>query len=121
MATLDGKGLQEQLRQKRLSNLYYCFGSDTLAVENCVRRIIKAAGGSATRIDGTQPDLDALSDEVQLCPMLTDYNCIHIHDCNMETLREPQRKAMLALLEEVGPQTVLIFDVTGFKDILNIK
>ena len=114
MAILDAKGLQEQLRQKKLSNLYYCYGSDTLAVENCVRRIVRAAGGSVTRLDGTQLDLDTLSDEVQMCPMLSEYNCIHIHDCNMEQLREGQRKALTALLEEVGSSTILIFDVTGF-------
>lgn len=116
MAVLDEKGLQAQIKSGKLSNLYYFYGSDILAAENCVKKIVKAVGGAenVTRLDGQNLDISQLADEAELCPMFAEYNCIHIHDCNMETLSEHDRKALLSVLEQVSGQTILIFDVTGF-------
>ena len=116
MALIDEKNLQNQIKAGELSNLYYFYGSDILAVENCVRRIIKAVGGAEniTRLDGQNLDLNQLAEEAELCPMFAEYNCIHIHDCNMESLRENDRKALLEILKQVSGQTILMFDVTGF-------
>lgn len=115
MVLTDEKGLQNQLKAG-LSNLYYFYGSDILGVENCVKRIIKAVGGveNITRLDGQNLDLNQLAEEAELCPMFAEYNCIQIHDCNLETLKEAERKALMQIAENVSGQTVLIFDVTGF-------
>ena len=52
--------------------------------------------------------------------MFSEYNCIQVHDCNADSLREEQLKQLLELLKTVGGATVLIFDVTGF-DVKNGK
>ncbi|MDE5769637.1 MAG: hypothetical protein K2H82_09655, partial [Oscillospiraceae bacterium] len=85
-------------------------------VQQAVEFIRKAMGGTEnlTKLDGQNLNLEQLGDEIQLCPMFTEYNCIYIHDCNMDQLRESERKNLLKILEEVPPQTVLLFDVTGF-------
>ncbi|MBR1528950.1 MAG: DNA polymerase III subunit delta [Oscillospiraceae bacterium] len=116
MAQLDEKSLQNQIKSGQLSNLYYFCGSDLVAVENCVRRMIKAVGGAenVTRLDGQNLDLNQLAEEIELCPMFAEYNCIQIHDCNAETLRENDRKFLLEIIKQVSGQTILIFDVTGF-------
>lgn len=118
MAVLDARGLQEQIKNGRFSGLYYLYGSDVAAVEQNTARLLKAiAGGepdSITKLDGTDLDVSRLAEEAELCPMLADYNCIRIHDCNMESLREEQRKALLAVAEQTAGQTILVFDVTGF-------
>lgn len=116
MAILDAKRLQEQLKAGQISNLYYCYGSDVMQVSACVQQILRAAGDpdSATKLDGSTLDVSALADEAELCPMFADRNCIWIHDLNMETAREDVRKGVLAVAENVPPQTVLVFDVTGF-------
>ena len=46
--------------------------------------------------------------------MFADWNCIWIHDLNMESVREDVRKGVMAVLEHISPRTVLVFDVTGF-------
>jgi len=119
MGILDAKGLQAQLKKGQIENLYYFYGSDLLQVENCVKKLITQVTGSAdsdsvTRLDGASLNLSQLADEAELCPMFADYNCIVIHDCNMETMREDARKSLREILENVAENTVLNFYVTGF-------
>ena len=118
MPVLDIRGLNEHLKGKHFSNLYYCYGSDIFQAEQCTRKIIKAVTGgepdSVTKFDGTALDVSTLADEAELCPMFSDYNCIWIHDLNMESVREDVRKAVRSIAEHVAEQTIIIFDVTGF-------
>ena len=116
MAIIDSRALQEQLKNGRLSNLYYFYGSDVLQVDACVKRVLKATGDpdGVTKLDGGSLDVSVLADEAEMCPMFADWNCIWIHDLNMESVREDVRKGVMAVLENVSPQTVLVFDVTGF-------
>lgn len=117
MAIVDARGLQGQLRDKKISQLYYVYGGDVLQVEHSVKKLIKAVAqdmDSVTKFDGAALNLSELADEAELCPMFADYNCILIHDCNMESMREDQRKTLRSILEQVSEATVLIFYVTGF-------
>lgn len=117
MPILDAKGLQGQLKNGTIERLYYFYGSDILQVESCVKKLLKAVGGdgdSVTRLDGANLDLDQLADEAELCPMFADYNCIVVHDCNLESMREDARKTLRSILENVADSTVLVFYVTGF-------
>lgn len=118
MARIDTKTLTGQLKAGKIANLYYFYGSDTLQVEACVKRVIRAVTGgdstSVTKLDGGQLDVSLLADEAEMCPMFADYNCIWVHDLNMDSIREDVRKAVLDVVGRVASQTVLIFDVTGF-------
>lgn len=119
MPILDARGLTEQLKTDRISNIYYFYGSDVMQVESCVKKLLKKLTGSTqsdsvTKLDGQSLNLSELADEAEMCPMFADYNCILIHDCNMESLREDARKTLLQIAENVSPSTVLIFYVTGF-------
>ncbi len=116
MAIIDSRALQEQLKKGTLYNLYYFYGSDVLQVDACVKRVLKAAGDpdGVTKLDGGALDVSQLADEAEMCPMFADWNCIWIHDLNMESVREDVRRGVMAVLENVSPQTVLVFDVTGF-------
>ena len=116
MAILNEKELQTQVKSGKLANLYYFYGSDISAVEQCTKKIIKAVGGAIniTKLDGQNLNISQLADEAELCPMFAEYNCIYIHDCNLETLKESERKALLQIVSQVTGQTILLFDVTGF-------
>lgn len=118
MAVLDAKKLNDQLKKKAFSNLYYLYGSDTAQVENSIKLLLKEISAddpdSITKLDGGELDVSRLADEAELCPMFADYNCIWIHDLDLEKQREDVRKAVQGVLENVAPQTVLVFDVTGY-------
>ena len=115
MAVLDVKNLREQIKNK-LANLYYFYGSDILTVEDCVKKLIKAVGGSENivKLDGQNLDFNQLTEEIELCPMFAEYNCIYIHDCNMDNLKESERKILLEIVKKIPEQTVVLFAVTGF-------
>lgn len=118
MPIVDARGLQGQLKNRNFSRLYYIYGSDIVQVEDCVKKLLKAITDDpdgVTKLDGAELDLSQLADEAELCPMFADYNCILIHDCNLESLREEQRKTLRGILEHVADATVLIFYVTGFE------
>jgi len=118
MPILDIKSLNNHLKSKKFANLYYCYGSDIFQAEQSTKKIIKALTGgemeSVTKFDGTNLDVSTLADEAELCPMFAEYNCIWIHDFNMESVREDIRKAVKNIVDNVSEQTILIFDVTGF-------
>ncbi len=119
MPTVDARGLTEQLRADKLTNLYYLYGSDVLQVEQCVKKLLKKLTGASdsdgvTRLDGQHLNLSELADESEMCPMFAEYNCILIHDCNMETLREDARKQLMQIVQNIPESTVLIFYITGF-------
>lgn len=118
MARIDTKKLSGQLGAGQFANLYYFYGSDTMQVEACTKSVVRAVTGgdsaSVTKLDGSSLDVSLLADEAEMCPMFADYNCIWVHDLNMDSIREDTRKAVLEVVKNVAPQTVLIFDVTGF-------
>lgn len=115
---LDETGLKKQIQTRHFSRIYYLYGSDLAAVERHTARLLESiANGepdSITKLDGSQLDVSQLAEDVQLFPMFSDYNCLRIHDCNMDSLREDQRKGLMKILEDVDEQTILVFDVTGF-------
>ncbi|MCM1133121.1 MAG: DNA polymerase III subunit delta [Ruminococcus flavefaciens] len=128
MAKTDSKTLASALKKGELSRIYYIFGADVTGVEKMTKQIIKTAVGDSedfalTRINGRKLDLSELADIVQQFPMMSEYNCILINDYNCEKPFDDMRgrsaddvtKKLLEILKNIPPQTVVIFNVTGFE------
>lgn len=128
MAKFDLKSLSSSLKKGEISNIYYLFGADVASVEKMTKQIIKSAVGdnqefALTKINGRKLDLSVLSDIVQQFPMMSEYNCILINDYNCEKPFDDMRgrsaddvtKKLIEILKNIPPQTVVIFNVTGFE------
>ena len=128
MAYTDARTIASQLKKGEIRNLYYIFGADVVRVERLTKQIIKAAVGdneefALTRMNGKKIDFNELYDTVQMMPMMSEYNCILVNDYNCEKPREDMRgytaddlnKKLIEVLKEVPPQTVVVFNVTGFE------
>ncbi len=128
MARVDSKTLVSALKKGELSRIYYIFGADIAGVKKMTKMIIKTAIGdntdfALTKIQGNEIDLSELSDVIQQFPMMSEYNCILINDYNCEKPFENMRgrsaedvtKKLIETLKDIPPQTVVIFNVTGFE------
>lgn len=128
MGRIDSKKLASALKSGEISNIYYLFGADVIGVEKMTKLIIKRVVGESadfalTRINGRKLDISELSDIIQQFPMMSEYNCILINDYNCEKPFDDMRgrsaddvtKKLLAVLKDIPPQTVVIFNVTGFE------
>ena len=128
MPQIDAKTLKAKLNKGELSNLYYIFGQNIPDVEKLTKDIIKAAIGdneefALKRLEGRYLDFSELYDMIQMMPMMSEYNCILINDYNCEKPRENMaglksediNKKLIEAIKDIPPQTVVIFNVTGFE------
>lgn len=119
MPICEPKQLSVQIRKGELQNLYYIYGADLVQVKQLTANLLKKATGgnpemALTKFDGQKMELRALEDASRQFSMFSQYNCIQVHDLDVNTLREDQVKQLLEFLPTVGVATVLVFDVTGF-------
>ncbi len=119
MAGCDPKQLAAQIRKGELGNLYYIYGADLVQVKQLTTALLKKATGgkldtALTKFDGQHLDVKVLAVAAQQFSMLASKNCIQVHDLNADSLKEATFKQLLAVLEQVGDATLLVFDITGF-------
>lgn len=128
MAKTNSKTLASALKKGELSRIYYIFGADIAGVKKMTKLIIRTAVGdnedfALTKIQGNEINLSELSDIIQQFPMMSEYNCILINDYNCEKPFDNMHgrssdditKKLLETLKNIPPQTVVIFNVTGFE------
>ncbi|MDE5583759.1 MAG: DNA polymerase III subunit delta [Ruminococcus sp.] len=128
MSLVDSKTIVKNLKNGKIDNIYYLYGQNVTGVEELTRKIINMAVGenadfALTRLSGKKLDFSEFYDTLQMMPMMSDYNCILVNDYNCEKPREEMHgqtadslnKKLIETLKEVPPQTVIIFNVTGFE------
>ena len=128
MPQSDAKKIYARLKKGEIDNLYYLYGQNVTEVEKLTRHIIKTAVGenedfALIKLNGKKLDFSELYDMIQMMPMMSEYNCILINDYNCEKPRDEMQgqtadnlnKKLIETIKEVPPQTVIIFNVTGFE------
>lgn len=128
MPKIDARTAVSRAGKDGPDRLYYIYGTDVVKVQALTRKLIKTAIGDEedfglTRFDGRKLDMSVLEDTIQQIPMMTEYNCVLINDYNCEKPFEDMRgrtaddvnKSLLAVIKDIPPQTVVIFNVTGFE------
>ncbi len=128
MPQTEPKELKARLKKGEFSNIYYIYGQNIPEVEKMTGLVIKSAIGdneefALTRLEGRFLDFSELYDTVQMMPMMAEYNCILINDYNCERPRENMAglradditKKLLEAIKDIPPQTIVIFNVTGFE------
>ena len=120
MAQTDVRTIMAQLKKGELYNLYYLYGQNVSGVETLTKAIIKKAVGeneefSLNRLNGKSLNISDFRDMAEMMPMMSEYNCILVNDYNCEEQREDANKRLIDALKEIPPQTVVIFNITGFE------
>lgn len=119
MAVTDSKALLAKIKSGNIGGVYYLYGADVVLTEAHTRQLIrKATGGNEdmalTRYEGKSLDMDELASAAEMFPMMSEFNCILISDYNAEKHRDDENKALVAVCEALGEETVLIISNTGF-------
>lgn len=125
MAELSSAELIKDLKSGNLCSVYYIYGKDILAVENISRAILKKHLGEnwnneVTKISGKNIDISALSDMMEICPMLAQWNAIMVNDLNAEELTADNLDILINNIKSISDVTLLLINVTGF-DVKNGK
>ncbi|MBQ3566641.1 MAG: DNA polymerase III subunit delta [Oscillospiraceae bacterium] len=125
MSVINSAELLKMIKSGELSNVYYIYGKDVMTVENASKVILKKALGKDwkndyTKTDGKSLDVSSLLDDIEICPMFSDYNAILINDLNAEELSADKLSQLTEAIENIPSFTLLIFNITGF-DPLNGK
>jgi len=128
MPKTDARTAASRAQKEGPDRLYYIYGTDVVRVQALTKKLIRTAVGDEedfglTRFDGRRLDMSELEDTIQQIPMMTPYNCVLINDYNCEKPYEDLRgrspddvtKSLLAVLKDIPPTTVVIFNVTGFE------
>ncbi len=125
MPEINSSELLKNIKSGCLSNVYYIYGKDVLTVENAAKAILKKRLGkdwksSYTKIDGKNIDVSEVSDMMEICPMIADYNALLINDLNGEELSADKLDNLIDAIKNIPDFTLLIIDITGF-DVKNGK
>ncbi len=119
MAVIDLKTLQSKIKTGDLGGTYYLYGADVVQTQALTRMLVhKATGGNETmaltKYEGKSLDMDMLSGDAEMFPMMAEYNCILIQDYNAEKHREDDNNALAEICKNAPEQTIIIISNTGF-------
>ena len=119
MAQVDVKEVNSQIKKGDFKNLYYFYGKNISGVEAVTKLLIKQTVGgmeeiALTKITGKDINIPNFRDTLEMLPMMCEYNCILINDYNCDEMREDITKQLIEALKEIPPQTIVIFNITGF-------
>lgn len=125
MAELSSAELTKKLKSGHLDNVYYIYGKDILAVENVSKAILKKHLGKdwdnkITKITGKNIEVSDLSDMMEVCPMLSEWNAIMINDLNADELMTDNLDILIDSIKNIPDFTFLLINITGF-DVKNGK
>lgn len=125
MPRINSAELARKIKSGDLSNVYYIYGKDIMAVENAAKVILKKFLGKEwknnyTKIEGKNIDISSLVDTLEICPMFSEYNAVLVNDMNAEELSADGLKLLIDAIESIPDFTIFLINITGF-DLLNGK
>lgn len=125
MPEIGSAEVMKNLRSGQLSGVYYIYGKDVLTVEGVTKSVLKKRLGKDwkelyEKLDGKNIDIGALTDSMEICPMLSDFKAILINDLNAEELTADRLDELVTAINNIPDFTLLIINITGF-DVKNGK
>lgn len=119
MAELSPAELLKKIKSGELSRVYYIYGKDIVTVENASKAVLKKHLGKnweskVTKLNGSELDISALCDMLEMCPMFSEWNAVLINDLNAEELLADDLKTLTKAIADLPDYTLLVVNITGF-------
>lgn len=105
--------LKKQLNSGHFSNLYLCFGEEKMLVKRSAELIEKKISkGDINDLNYHVFDNDSDVADISVCadmiPFTSEWNFLRINDMDIDKLRKDDFDALMQVLQNVSPQTVII-------------
>lgn len=118
MPVVKREVLKEDIKNGKLSSVYFLYGEESFLVKSYADRIKKKAlggddsGMNLVEVSGN-PDISMLTDHIEAVPFFSDYKVIMINDFNPENIEEDKTDDFINMLKNVPETAIVIFYLTG--------
>lgn len=118
MPVVKREALKEDIKNGRLSSVYFLYGEESFLVKSYADRIKnKALSGDDSGMNLVEtngnPGISMLTDHIEAVPFFSDYKVIMINDFNPENVEEEQTEDFINMLKNVPETAILVFYLTG--------
>lgn len=119
MSLVSPTTLGKNVKEGKISTLYYFYGHDVTTLENYTHRLINRLCPSQAqtmdlhKFDGKKLDIPALADSCRALPLFADRVVITINDLNMDSVNKEDGDALRKLLNELEEGTTVIIYATA--------
>ncbi len=119
MSLVSPTTLGKELRDNKISTLYYFYGHDVTTLESYTRKLInklcpeQAQALNLHKFDGKKLDIPALADASQALPMFAERVVITINDLNMDSVNKDDGDALRKILKGLEEGTTVIIYATA--------
>lgn len=108
------KDLLEQIQKRDFDSLYFVYGEDVFLRQKYVSKLCEAVVTELPemnfpKIDGRKADVQRITDETYLFPLMCEKRCVLVEDFDMSNLSEAALVELKELLSSVPETTVLVF------------
>lgn len=113
MEYLSEKQLNEHIKSKKISSVYFIFGDDHFLIKNAVEKIVKNTVTDFPEFNFN--DFKIGADALDICtaasamPLMAENKCVSVCDVELEKLSSLDFERILSLAEEPNESTVLVF------------
>lgn len=119
MAEISPAELLKKIKSGDLSRAYYIYGKDVSTVANASKAVLKKHLGKSwesdvTKISGSELDVSALADMLEIYPMFSQINAVFINDLNAEELSADNLKILTETIKNLPDYALLVINITGF-------
>lgn len=118
MAVIKRENLKEDIKNGKLSPVYFLYGEESFLVRSYAERIKnKALNGDDSGFNlveiNKNPDISVLMDHIEAVPFFADYKVVMINDFNPEDTDDDYIEDLTSLLKSIPSTAVIIFYLTG--------
>jgi DNA polymerase-3 subunit delta len=111
--------LLNELKSGVIRRIYYLHGKESFLVQTYAKRILAKClpeserDFNLIRFSGV-PEISAFADAVQTLPVFADKRVVTVNDLDVDKMLKDPLEELLGVVEQVPPETCLIFYNTGF-------
>lgn len=104
----------KQIKEHKLSNLYFIYGEDVFLRQQYVKKLLETAvtelpDMNAPKIDGKLADIQRIADESYQFPLMSEKRLVLVENLDMGALNKEKLEELTEIFHNIPETTVLVF------------